>query len=275
MVSERQRATYAAAVTGTGESSQRSHPTTPTSIVHTPPIVQSHSPVHTFQENIPQRNGRTEDIENPLYFSSNESFNAILVSPPLTGSNNYGTWRIAMRVSLEVKNKWTVVEGSTAAPDRSHNRYAAWRRCNLMIFSWIYSVHPSIVQSIMYMDNAKDVWNDLKKRFAQQDPQRISSLQHEIYCLKQGSLSVSEYYTKCRALWEQMNELRPLPMCRCNPRCSCNLLEEIRTEREVDQIIKFLQGLNDEYNSLKTNVLVLDPLPDIHRIFVMAEKYER
>ncbi|XP_019171979.1 PREDICTED: uncharacterized protein LOC109167418 [Ipomoea nil] len=157
------------------------------------------------------------------------------------------------------------------AQDRSHSQYAA----NFMICSWICkSVHPSIVQSIMYMDRATEVWNDLKKRFAQLDAHRISTLQNEIYSLRQGNLSVNEYYTKCRALWEQMNELRPIPMCKCNPRCSCDLIEEIKNERDVDCIIRFLQGLSDEYNSLKSNVLVLDSLPDIHRVFVMAEKYE-
>ncbi|XP_019167310.1 PREDICTED: uncharacterized protein LOC109163044 [Ipomoea nil] len=124
-------------------------------------------------------------------------------------------------------------------------------------------------------DKAEQMWNDLRKRFSQRDPHRISSLQNEIYLLKQGSSSVNDYYTRCRILWEQMNELRPLPVCRCDPRCSCSLLEEIRTEREIDQIIRFLQGLNEGYNSLKSSVLELDPLPDMHKIFVMAEKFEK
>lgn len=183
-----------------------------------------------------------------------------------------------MRVALEVKNKWSIVDGSIKAPDRSHPQYAAWRRCNLMICSWIFkSVSPSIAQSVMYMDKskAKEVWNDLKKRFSQQDAHRISSLQSKIYALKQGNLPVNDYHTGCRILWEQMSELRPLPTCKCDPQCSCDLLEEIRSEREVDQVIRFLEGLNDEYKTLKSNILVLDPLPDMHMVFVMAEKYER
>lgn len=86
---------------------------------------------------------------------------------------------------------------------------------------------------------------------------------------------MNEYYTRCRTLWEQMNELRPLPIYKCDPRCSCDLLDEIRNERDVDQVIRFLQGLSDDYNSLESGVLVLDPLPDMHKVFVMAKKYER
>ncbi|XP_019149892.1 PREDICTED: uncharacterized protein LOC109146696 [Ipomoea nil] len=262
MVSE-PRASYAAVVTGAGESSEGT------------PVAQP--PGNGSPAIDPRRSqSNREDIDNPLYLNSNESSNAVLVSPPLSGSANYVTWSISMRVALEVKNKWGIVDGSILAPDRSHSQYAAWRRCNLMICSWICrSVHPSMVQSIVYMDDAKEVWNDLRKRFAQRDALRISILQGEIYALKQGSFTVNEYYTKCRALWEQMNELRPIPICKCLPRGSCDLLAEIKSEREVDRIIRFLQGLNDEFNSLKSNVLVLDPLPDIHRVFVMAEKSER
>lgn len=145
-----------------------------------------------------------------------------------------------------------------------------------MICSWFFkSVLPSIAQSVMHMDKAKDIWNDLHRRFSQRDPHRISLLQNEIYNLKQGGLSVNDYYTKCRTLWEEMNALRPLPICKCRPRCCCDLMDEIRKDREIDQIIRFLQGLNDDYNSLKSGVLVLDPLPEMDKVFVMAEKLER
>ncbi|XP_019179617.1 PREDICTED: uncharacterized protein LOC109174843 [Ipomoea nil] len=124
------------------------------------------------------------------------------------------------------------------------------------------------------MDKAKEVWNHLRKRFYQRDPHRIFSFQTEIYALKQGNMTVNDYYKKCRILWEQMNELRPLPICKCDPRCACDLLDEIRSEREVNQIIRLLQGLSEDYNSLKSGVLILDPLPDMHIVFVMVEKFE-
>ncbi|XP_031124211.1 uncharacterized protein LOC116026925 [Ipomoea triloba] len=125
------------------------------------------------------------------------------------------------------------------------------------------------------MNKAVDIWNDLRRRFAQRDPHRISRLQYDIYALKQGNLSINDYYTKCKSLWEEMSALRPLPICKCEPCCSCNLMDEIRKDQEIDQIIRFLEGLNEDYNSLKSGILVLDPLPDIHKVYVMAEKHER
>ncbi|XP_019152562.1 PREDICTED: uncharacterized protein LOC109149286 [Ipomoea nil] len=72
-----------------------------------------------------------------------------------------------------------------------------------------------------------------------------------------------------------MNTLKPILHCKCDPRCKFDLIDQIRSERDTDQVIRFLQGLNDDYNGLKSNVLVLDPLPEVYRVFVMVEKLER
>ncbi|MCI10079.1 flavonol sulfotransferase-like protein, partial [Trifolium medium] len=51
------------------------------------------------------------------------------------------------------------------------------------------SVDTSIAQSIVFIDNASDVWIDLKERFSQGDLVRVSELHQEIYALTQGSRS--------------------------------------------------------------------------------------
>ncbi|XP_019173287.1 PREDICTED: uncharacterized protein LOC109168886 [Ipomoea nil] len=272
MVSEPpRRFSYAAAVSGEGSHERN----TASPLIRSPARNATSAPQRNSNLQT-QRNYGTEDMENPLFLSVNENPSAILVSPPLVGSSNYTSWCISMRIALEVKNKWWIVNGSDSTPSRESIQYAAWRRCNLIVCSWIFkSIHTSIAQSVMHLDKARDVWEDLRKRFAQCDAQRISTLQNEINNLKQGNLSVSDYYTKCRTMWEEMNILRPLPICKCDPRCDCGLVDEIRRERDVDQLIRFLQGLKDDFNSLKSNVLVLDPLPEVYKVYVMAEKVER
>jgi hypothetical protein len=46
------------------------------------------------------------------------------------------------------------------------------------------SVDDYIAQSIVYLENAIDVWNELKERFSRGDYIRISELQVETYGLK-------------------------------------------------------------------------------------------
>ncbi|XP_019169576.1 PREDICTED: uncharacterized protein LOC109165318 [Ipomoea nil] len=268
MASERR--SYAAAISGVGEASPSANATTPINGSQIPA-----APGAILQENQrgrPQRNLSIEDQDNPLLLTVNDSPSIVLVNPPLSGSSNYNSWCISMRIALEVKNKWGLINGDVEPLSRDHPQYSAWRRCNLLVCSWLFkSVHPQIAQSIMHLENGKDIWEDLRRRFSQRDAQRISILQNDIYNMKQGSLSVNDYYTKSRTLWEEMNNLRPIPVCKC----TCNLVDEIRKEREVDQVIRFLQGLNDDYSTLKSHVLVLDPLPEVYKVFVMAEKLER
>lgn len=52
-------------------------------------------------------------------------------------------------------------------------------------------------------------------------------------------------------------------------------MNKIRNEREQDQVLRFLKGLNDEYATIKSGVLVLEPMPDVHQVFGMAIKLER
>jgi hypothetical protein len=54
------------------------------------------------------------------------------------------------------------------------------------------------------MENATDVWIDLKERFAQGDLVCVSKHQQETYSLKQKSKTVTEFYYELKILWEEL-----------------------------------------------------------------------
>jgi len=60
------------------------------------------------------------------------------------------------------------------------------------------SVNESIGQSIVFMENADDVWLDLKERFSQGDLVPVSELQQEIHALKHDSRSETEFYSELK-----------------------------------------------------------------------------
>ncbi len=80
-----------------------------------------------------------------------------------------------MVMALTAKNKLGFLNGSLAKPvDESDAEYQAWLRCNTMVSSWILnSVSKDIVASVIYIDNAADVWTDLKECFSQKNGPRI------------------------------------------------------------------------------------------------------
>nr|GMD41458.1 receptor-like protein 12 [Ipomoea batatas] len=123
---------------------------------------------------------------NPYFLHINENPALELVSFPLVGSN-YHPWARAMSMSLSCKNKLVFVNGTITKPSTDDlERYLAWERCNNMVVSWIVrTLSPSIGSTVLWIDTAYGVWEDLKRRFSKQDLFRIAEINCEIYQTKQ------------------------------------------------------------------------------------------
>ena len=216
------------------------------------------------------------DPTSPYFVHPSDGPATVKVVPPLTGGN-YHSWARSMRRALGAKMKLEFIDGSIPIPEDSFDPSTrAWNRCNMLIISWIInSVSESIAQSIVYMENALDVWNDLKERFSQGDLVRISELYQEIYSLKQENKSVTEFYSELKILWEELEIYMPLPQCTCRVRCSCAAMRDARNHHNLLYIIRFLTGLNENFAVVKSQILLMDPLPSMNKIFSMVLQHER
>ncbi|XP_050217801.1 uncharacterized protein LOC126668656 [Mercurialis annua] len=217
----------------------------------------------------------SDNTSSPYYLHPSENPSLILVSPPLNGQN-YHSWYRSMRMCLLSKNKLKFVDGSIAVPPKDSQIYPVWERCNTMVLSWLLrSLSPSIAQSILWLDNAMDVWKDLFDRFSQGNAVRVAELQEEIYGYKQNNLSVTDFFTQLKILWDEYTNLRSVPICSCHPQCSCNALKTVKDYQESDYVIRFLKGLSENYAVVKSQVLMMEPLPKINRVFSLALQHER
>nr|KYP72198.1 hypothetical protein KK1_004784 [Cajanus cajan] len=181
-----------------------------------------------------------------------------------------------MMVVLETKNKEKFITGQFPCPPITDPLHDAWRRCNRMVMAWLTrSMSPSIKQSVMWMDTATEIWTDLKDRFSHSDKFRVADLQDQIQNCKQGDSSISEYYTRLKILWKEIEMYRLVLICTCSPSCSCGLLQKLQKEREDDCVIHFLRGLNDEYSQVRSQIMMMDPMPSIVKSFSMILQHER
>ncbi|XP_016164108.1 uncharacterized protein LOC107606575 [Arachis ipaensis] len=160
----------------------------------------------------------TQSPSSPYYIHPSETPSTVLVSPPLTG-DNYHQWSRAFSIALISKNKIGFLDGTIPTPATDDPLFPSWRRCNTLVSSWIFnSLSAPIAQSVIYFDYAEAIWEDLRNRFSQGDLLRVAELQEQIYGLKQGSLSVTQYHTALRALWEEHDTYRPVKPCICPAR---------------------------------------------------------
>ncbi|XP_050876111.1 uncharacterized protein LOC127079786 [Lathyrus oleraceus] len=179
------------------------------------------------------------DQTSPYFVHPSDGLGFVTVLPKLTGSN-YHSWARSMKRALGGKMKIEFIEGSFPVPADSFDpSLCAWNRYNMLVHSWIMnSVSDSISQSIVFMENALDVWKDLKERFSQGDLIRISELQQEIYNLNKETKSVTDFFSDFKILWEELDLYLPLP-------------------------------------TFKSPILLMDPLPNMNNIFSMVIQHER
>jgi hypothetical protein len=70
-----------------------------------------------------------------------------------------------------------------------------------MVLLWLLnSVSKEIATSIIYIDDASDMWNDLQDHFSQHNGPRVFQLQKAISSLSQENSYVSTYFTAMKRL---------------------------------------------------------------------------
>lgn len=129
-----------------------------------------------------------------------------------------------MQMTLKAKNKIGFINSLIVRPNASDPSYEIWKRFNNMVSSWIInSVAKEIGESIICARTTAKMWQDLKSRFTQANGPRIFQLQRNLSTLMQEDMSVSDYYTKFKCLWDELLEFNQIPMCSCGAlhNCSC------------------------------------------------------
>ncbi|KZV13796.1 hypothetical protein F511_45032 [Dorcoceras hygrometricum] len=210
-----------------------------------------------------------KDSSNPFYLNNGDHPGLILVSNPLTG-NNYNTWNRSMSTALTAKNKLPFIDGSQLRPKPDDLLYEAWVRCNSMVISWILnSVSREISDSLLYISTAYEILNDLKESFCQSNAPRIFQIKRLLAELHQGAMDINSYYTKMRTLWDELKDFQPVSVCRCGS------MKEWVDYRNQECAMQFLMGLNESYAHIRAQILLMDPLPTISKIFSLVVQEER
>ncbi|MCI03698.1 retrovirus-related pol polyprotein from transposon TNT 1-94 [Trifolium medium] len=96
-----------------------------------------------------------------------------------------------------------------------------------------------------------------------------------IYSLQQDSKTVTEFYSELKVLWEELEIYMPIPNCTCHSCCSCEVMLNARSNHSLLYAIWFLTGLNENFGMVKSQILLLDPLPSMTKIFSMVLQHEK
>ncbi|XP_057954676.1 uncharacterized protein LOC131148773 [Malania oleifera] len=222
---------------------------------------------NSSSSNTSSNSSTIEDFLNPYFLHHGDSPGVALVTTPFTKTNHH-TWSRSMITSLHAKNKLSFIDGSLPQPAMNYPLHFAWGRCNSMVVAWITnSLSKDIASSVLFSDNARNIWLDLQQRFSRSSAPRVFQLKKSISDLSQGQLSITQYYTQLKTLWDELQTYHPAPCCSCSPSCSCGALQKVFEREQFDYTIQFLVGLNDSFSAIRGHLLMMDPLPTINKAF--------
>ena len=100
-------------------------------------------------------------------------------------------------------------------------------------------MEPRVAASIPLHEEVKRLWVYLEKRYCVANGPRLHQLRAAIVsCTQQQQMSIEEYYTRLMALYDELNRLRPLPLCGCS-QCLCDVNGKLAAAREEEILHQF------------------------------------
>ncbi|CAA0841895.1 Unknown protein [Striga hermonthica] len=209
------------------------------------------------------------NASDPLILHGSDNPGMMLVSHQLTG-NNFLPWRKSMIIALGAKNKLGFVTGEVPKPSFDDESYADWRKIDWMVLSWILnSLSKEIAETFISAESSKELWEEIGQRYGENNGPLKYKLQREINTLTQGNNTAMEYFGKLKKLWDELACVGPVQSCNCEK-------GKLAAQHEHDtKLIQFFMGLNDSYENLKGQIMMMEPLPTINKAYSMVLSAER
>ncbi|KAJ8425811.1 hypothetical protein Cgig2_008860 [Carnegiea gigantea] len=92
--------------------------------------------------------------------------------------------------------------------------------------------------------------------------------------MKQNKVPVSEYYTKMRGIWEELDSMGELLVLTVLTDEIVTFLNALGKQQQEHKLFQFLNGLDDEFGPQRSQILLMTPLPSIEAACVMLQQEE-
>uniref|UniRef100_A0A2N9IX21 Reverse transcriptase Ty1/copia-type domain-containing protein n=1 Tax=Fagus sylvatica TaxID=28930 RepID=A0A2N9IX21_FAGSY len=148
------------------------------------------------------------------------------------------------------RTRLAFINGTISAPDdQSLPSFNLWTRCNTMVISWLLN---SVSKEIAFQcDLCKHGSRDVGR--------------------SEGALCTREWTSNLLRIQKAISSLTPRPM----QSCSCGALKILIDNKQHENVMQFLMGLNDSFANVRAQILMMEPLPAINKAFSLVVQEER
>ncbi|XP_076940576.1 uncharacterized protein LOC143609813 [Bidens hawaiensis] len=176
---------------------------------------------------------------------------------------------------LFAKNKIGFVDGSIKKPESSSTLCMPWMRADAMIKRWLTTaMEKDIRSSVKYNNTACEIWTDLQERFGKKSAPRAYELKQCLTLTQQDGSFVTAYFTKLKGLWDEIESVLPTPHCTCDG-CLCGIGKKLFDLKQKERLYEFLMGLDTEFSVIRTQILAMQPMPNLNVAFHLVYEDEQ
>ncbi|XP_074293054.1 uncharacterized protein LOC141619955 [Silene latifolia] len=178
---------------------------------------------------------------------------------------------------MSTKNKEGFLTGLTPIPEITSSKYNLWWRCDSMVRCWLVNgMEPEFREGFVYCKTVKQLWGEVLERYGQMNGPLLFQLKKYLRNVEQDKSSVAQYFNKFKRYWDQIDEIEGFPDCTCGvlAKCTCNLLKKRLERASTEIVLTFLMGLSDSYDNLKSQILSMEHMPSINKVYSLVQQVE-
>lgn len=183
-----------------------------------------------------------------------------------------------MKFFLFAKNKSISLMELSINQMRNHKPiYMRWMRCDAITKGWLTTAtEKDIRSSVKYANIASKIWSNLEERFGKKSASRAYELKQSLATKRQEVISISSDYTELRSIWDEIQSTTPTLRRECVG-YTYNIGKRLNESKDKERFYKFLMGLDNEYYTIKTQILAMKPTPSLSAVFhlVAEDEHER
>lgn len=170
------------------------------------------------------------------------------------------------------------VESADAPPKKGIADFEVWKENDCLVIAWILnSIHKDYADSFILASSTRSLWKELEQRYGDNNALMLFKLKRQLGKTVQGNLSVCNYFSTLKRLWDEIYQLRPTLECQCGAikEYDCNTYKRMIDMAKEDKLMEFLSCLNEGYGHVINQILLSESLPNVNKAFSMILKIEK
>ncbi|XP_028774894.1 uncharacterized protein LOC114731805 isoform X2 [Neltuma alba] len=201
----------------------------------------------------------------PELTAANENQQTV-IAHKLNGSN-YLQWSQSVLMYLRGRRKEKYINGQAPQPASDDPKFDTWFAENNQVMTWLCnSMTLEISEGYLLAQTAQEIWNAAKRTYSSMDnTAALFQLKKQLRELKQGTLTVTQYYSSLMRIWQQL-DLFEVHSWKC--------LDDTQYYKklvETERTYEFLLGLNDTFEEVRGRIMGLKPIPSLFEAFNMVK----